>query len=258
MLPAAAAVGPGAGATDGDDVETSDWDRTELLTAADGATFDGRLALPAGGAGPGLLLLQEIFGVNAYLRDVAERLAGMGYVVLAPDLYWRIQPGISLEHDDAALDKAFEYAGRFDAAAGVRDAVAALAHLRGLPETDGRAGVIGFCLGGTLAYFVAVAAHPDTAICYYGSAIAEALDDADKVTCPAIFHYGGNDDYIPAEHADHVREAFALRDDVEVHVQPGGGHAFDNHRAPRFWQPQPAAAAWRLTADFLARTLPTG
>lgn len=230
--------------------------RTETVTAHDGGHFDGHVALPESGAGPGLLLLQEIFGVGGYLREAAARLAGLGYVVLAPDLFWRLEPNVALDHDEAGLAAGFGYMQRFDVAQGLQDCDAALAHLRALPETGGRAGVLGFCLGGRLAYHVAADSGPDTAVSYYGSGIADVLDLADRITCPILFHFGASDPYIPVDQIERIQAAFGGRPDAEVHVQADAGHAFDNHEAPMFHQPEAAAAAWAITRDFLARTLP--
>ena len=163
------------------------------IPTGDGA-FDGHLALPAGGSGPGLVLIHEIFGVNDYVRDAAQRFAGLGYVVLAPDLFWRTQPGLELAHDEAGVQAGMAAAAQLDVAAAVADATAALAALRALPAVPGgAAGVAGFCLGGTLAYHVAADADPDVAVIYYGSGIPAALDRASAITCPTIMHWGGAD-----------------------------------------------------------------
>jgi carboxymethylenebutenolidase len=139
----------------------------------------------------------------------------------------------------------------------VRDSIDALRALRELPEvTDGRAGVLGFCLGGTLAFAVAIDGDPDVAVCYYGSGIAGMLDRGEHVSCPLLFHFGGQDQYIPREQIDAVCAYAASRSDMECHIQAGAGHAFDNHEAPMFHQPEAAARAWEITRDFLGRTLP--
>jgi carboxymethylenebutenolidase len=219
--------------------------------------LDAHVVLPESGSGPGIVVLQEIFGVGGYIKEAAERLAGIGYVALAPDLYWRIEPGIAIDHTEEGLGQAFQTAQRFDHALAVKDSIVALVALRGLPEvTGGRAGVLGFCLGGTLAFEVAIDADPDVAVCYYGSGIAGLLDQTDRIRCPVLFHYGGQDQYIPLEHAERVAECAASTDAMECHIHRDAGHAFDNHDAPMFHQPEPAAQAWEITRKFLARTLP--
>jgi carboxymethylenebutenolidase len=229
--------------------------RTIDIPCGDG-TMSGHLAVPASGRGPGLLVLQEIFGVYVYIRDVCERLAAEGYVALAPDLFWRLQPGVVLENfDDADLQEGIGYAMRFDAEAGVADIGAALATVRSLPECDGRAGVIGFCFGGTYAYLAAVHLDPEVAISFYGSGVAEAIGDAGRVTCPLQFHFGDSDPFIPNDQVDRIRAAVAPLAAIEVNVHEGGGHAFDNHFSTRFSQPVQAAAAWAQTTAFLKDAL---
>ena len=128
--------------------------RVESVRTADGS-FDLTVWVPDSGNGPGLLLIQEIYGVSDYIRAVAEDLAALGYVVAAPDLFWRLQPGYQAAHDDAGLASSLEMGSRFDVARGVADSVAALGVLAALPEVDGGIGIIGFCLGGSIAYLVA-------------------------------------------------------------------------------------------------------
>lgn len=218
----------------------------------------GHLALPEAGEGPGVVVLMEIFGLAPYIRRAAGRLAELGYVALAPDLYRRIDPGLELPHDEEGVERALATVQRLDQAGAVEDAVLALDTLRGLPEVGGRpVGVLGFCLGGRVAYESAVAADPAAAVCYYGSGIADALDRADRIDCPVLFHFGAEDSYIPREAAERVCGYAATREDWECHIQPDGGHAFDNHDAPMFSRPEAAARAWELTRSFLARHLPT-
>jgi carboxymethylenebutenolidase len=102
---------------------------------------------------------------------------------------------------------------------------------------------------------MAVAGDPDAAVCSYGSTIPDRLDAADDTACPVLLHSGGQDPFIPRERADRVVAAATGRPGWECHVQQDGGHAFDNHDAPMFFQPEPAARAWAITREFLTRTL---
>jgi carboxymethylenebutenolidase len=232
--------------------------RTEPITATDGSgTFAGTVTLPDAGSGPGLLLLHEIFGVNDYIVDLGRRLAELGYVSLAPDLFWRQEPGVHLGIGDDDLARGMQLGQAFDPGTGVEDVLASLDHLRGLPEITGRVGVIGFCFGGVMAYLTAAHGGPDAAVSYYGSGVPDLLGLADRITCPVLFHFGGSDPYLPRDEAERVAETFAGRVDADVHLHDGAGHAFDNWTNPRFSQPEPAAAAWETTAAFLARHLPT-
>jgi carboxymethylenebutenolidase len=225
--------------------------RTERIQAPDGGTFDAHLALPDSGSGPGILVIQEIFGVNVYIKDRCARLAALGYVALAPDAFWRIERNVALGHDELA--KAMSYPGRYDGAQGTRDLAAALAHLRAMPETSGKAGVLGFCFGGTMAYLLACHARPDAVVSYYGSRIGAMLDQSASIECPLLFQYGGKDPYIPAEEIARVGE-LASRPGIEHRVYDAG-HAFDNEFNAMFYDPAAQAQAWTATTEFLARHL---
>lgn len=214
------------------------------------------LTLPDAGRGPGVVLVQEIFGVNAYVRAVAERLAGEGYVVLAPHMFWRIRDDFAIDAtgpDD--LGPAMEVAGRHRAEEGVADLGAALEHLAGLDEVTGPVAVMGFCFGGSMAYLAAAHHDPACAVSYYGSMVGANLDVVDRITCPILFHFGDEDAFLPNEDVEALRSATEGRDDVEIVVQPGAGHAFDNHLNPMFSNPEAAAAAWQRTSAFLREHL---
>ncbi|MDQ6773295.1 MAG: dienelactone hydrolase family protein [Candidatus Dormibacteraeota bacterium] len=232
--------------------------RSETIRAHDGAGFPGHLALPPSGSGPGMVVVQEIFGLTDYIKGACERLADLGYVALAPDLYWRLSPGVVLdERRPGALEEAYGYMARLDFGQACDDAAAALEHLRGLPEVSGgRAGILGFCLGGGVAYMVAASSDPAVCVSYYGSAIPSALDRAGSVRCPILFQFGGADQFMPPETQREIEAAFAGRSEAEFHVHAGAGHAFDNHDASMFHHAGAARDAWMQTVEFLARTFP--
>jgi carboxymethylenebutenolidase len=208
---------------------------------------------PEGGTGPGMLLIQEIFGVGPYIRAVGERLAAAGYVVAAPDLFWRFAPGFEGGHDEAGLAESMRQAGNLDPTKAVTDCVAALDHLAGLARPGARPGVIGFCLGGTLALGVAAASDPAVCVSYYGSGVPAMLDRLDAVECPTLFHFGSDDPYIPVEGVEAL--AAALRPGMVLNVEQAG-HAFDNSEAPMFHDEAAAKAAWAKTMAFLAEHHP--
>jgi carboxymethylenebutenolidase len=232
--------------------------RTETIRARDGHEFPAHLALPERGRGPGMVVIQEIFGVNDYIKDACARFAKLGYVALAPDLYSRIEPGVAIDEKSAdGLQRAFGYVQRLDFTKASEDAADTLEHLKRLPEVeDGKAGIMGFCLGGGVAYFVAAHSDPDVCVSYYGSAVPAGLGEADKIKCPTLFHFGTADGYITDEQREQVRAAFAGRDDVEVHLHEGANHAFDNYRAAMFHHERAAADAWRQTVEFLKERFP--
>jgi carboxymethylenebutenolidase len=228
---------------------------TDWVEVADGS-FQTTVWRPDGGTGPGILLIQEIFGVSDYIRAVAEDLAGLGYVVSAPDLFWRMKPGHDAAHDEAGLAESLELGSRFDFEQGVADAAAALGHLRALPEVDGGTGVLGFCLGGSIAYFLAARDGVDAAVSFYGSAVPGSVGLMEQITIPVQFHFGGADPYISRDQVAAVEAGVDGRPNLEIHVEEGAGHAFHNRKAPMFHLPEPAARAWQRTEEFLARHLP--
>lgn len=229
--------------------------RVEQVKTPDGS-FSLPVWLPPAGRGPGVLVLQEIFGISDYIEAAAEDLAALGYVAAAPDLFWRIQPGIRIDHDEAGVAKGLETGGQFDFEQGVADAVTAYQVLAGLPEVSGGMGVVGFCLGGSIAYFLATQAKPDAVVSFYGSAVPDALAAFGQITSPVQFHFGGSDPYIARDDVAKVEEAIAGHPGAEIHVEEQAGHAFHNRKAPMFYQPEPASRAWARTEQFLARHLP--
>ncbi|MEJ7583896.1 MAG: dienelactone hydrolase family protein [Acidimicrobiales bacterium] len=237
----------------------SEPNRIDRITVGDesdkgaGEAFDLSVWIPDQGSGVGVLLLQEIFGVGAYIKAVAARLARDGFVVAAPDLFWRLHPNWAPDHDEAGLGASFELVQKFDMASGVSDSLACLAHLRDMPEVRGSVGVLGFCLGGTVAHLVAAAGDPDAVVAYYGSGVADAIDQLGAIDCPVQYHFGTADPFIANDDVEKVQAAVEAtgRDDLEVVRQPGAGHAFDNHEAPQFHDAIAAASAWAATQRFL-------
>jgi len=231
--------------------------RIEKIATPDG-TFDLTVWLPEAGHGPGILLIQEIFGVSDYIVAVAQDLAALGYVVAAPDLFWRVKPGHRAAHDEQGMAASFEVASQYDPGRGVDDAVAALERLAALPEVDGGLGIVGICLGGSVGYFLAVRSQVDALVSFYGSEVPGHTELLAQIGAPAQFHFGGNDPYIARDQVALVEQAAAAVPTAEVHVEEEAGHAFHNRKAPMFYQPEAAARAWRRTEDFLARHLPVG
>lgn len=194
--------------------------------------FRGYLAVPESGKGPGLLLLQEIFGINKNIRAVADYHAEEGYVVLAPDLFWRLKRGVELGHTEADLAKAFDLYGRFNVEQGVRDIADALHVLKARHECTGKVGALGFCLGGLLAYLAAARTDVACAVGYYGVGIEKHLGE--KPRCPIVLHFGEVDRFVPLEARNAVASALAGQRGAQVFVYPGCDHAFANPERPSF------------------------
>lgn len=206
--------------------------------------------MPASGSGPGILLLQEIFGVNAHIRAVADLYAEEGYVVLAPDLFWRLEPRVELGYGEADVARARELLGRFDVDRAVADCGAALATLRRLPECRGKVGALGFCLGGRLAYLVAARSHVDAAVSYYGTGLEPLLGEADAIRCPMVFHVPEKDRHLPPQTRDAIAAAFEGREDVQLFLYPGADHGFNVPERAAYDKPASLMAHSRSLALF--------
>ena len=220
-----------------------------LIDSPDGA-IPAHLWHPASGSGPGVLLLQEIFGVSDYICGRAQDLADLGYVVLAPELYWRIGESSVDEQGPAALERAFALVQRLEWDEAVRDSRAALQWLRAQPGVVGGCGVLGFCFGGGIAFNVAALSETDVLVSYYGSAVPGLLDLAPSVTAPSQYHFGLADSYISRATVEEVRAAVCTRPDVELQTYDGADHAFDNPHFP-LHHPEASALAWQRTVEFL-------
>jgi len=220
------------------------------VTAADGGGFKAYLAKPEKGPGPGILVCQEVFGVNAQMRAVADHYAEAGYAALVPDLFWRLEPGVQLGYGEADLQKAFALLGKFDEAAGVRDITAAVQALSAHPACKRRIGALGFCLGGKLAVLAASRSGVDCAVSYYGVGIETLLDELSKIAVPMVLHFAGRDKYVPPAAVEAIRKVLSGRPDMEIHVYPECDHGFNTPGRPSYDKAAAATAHSRSVALF--------
>src|SRR5579885_3290782 len=154
------------------------------IASHDGASFGGYISLPPSGSGPGLLVLQEIFGVNAHIRSVADRWAAEGYVALAPDIFWRIERGVELPYTSEGIAKGRALRQKLNLDVTLEDIGDAIVALRARPECTGRVASVGYCFGGLLSYLTAAHCGVDAAISYYGGGIETRLEEAARIKCP--------------------------------------------------------------------------
>jgi len=204
---------------------------TVTIASSDGGRFSAYLSLPPQERAPGLVLIQYICGVNRVMRSLADGFAAQGYAVLVPDLYWRQQPGVSLLDDptrpDAAQQqRALDLNDGFDDERGIDDLRATLAFLRNHPGCNGRAGALGYCLGGRLAYLMATRTDVDCAVGYYGVKIEQHLDEADRIRRPLMLHMAGADYLVPEPTRQQITRRLEQVPGVAVMVHPGVNHAF--------------------------------
>lgn len=197
------------------------------IDARDGGSFSAYVARPSSASAPGLLVIQEIFGVNQVMRDLCDGFAAQGYLAMCPDLFWRQEPGIRItDKTKAEWARAFELYKGFDETKGVSDLIASLEALRKLPGCNGRVGTIGFCLGGKLAYLMATRSDADCNVSYYGVGIEAALGEASAITRPYLAHVAAKDGFVPPAAQAQITEALARIASATLHVYADVDHAF--------------------------------
>ena len=197
------------------------------LKANDGGSFSGYLATPKSGKGPGIVVIQEIFGVNEVMRKISDEFAAQGYAALCPDLFWRQQPGIQItDKTEAEWARAFELFKGFDQAKGVDDLKATLAALRKHPACTGKVGAVGYCLGGRLAYLMSTRTDVDASVGFYGVGIEGLLDEAKSIKKPLMLHIAEEDKFVPKDAQRQVKDALGKNPSVTIHSYPGVDHAF--------------------------------
>ena len=224
------------------------------IKSFDGGEIDAYIALPAAGFGPGIVVLQEIFGVNQFMRDVCDWYAVHGFVAICPDLFWRQEAGVQLtDQTEAEVGKAFQLYQGLDIAKAVEDSAAAVDSLRKHPACSGRVGAVGFCLGGNLAWLLSVRFKPDCAVGYYGVGIEKTLNEASGLASPLILHIAGKDDHCPPEAQKQIHAALDSNPLVTIHEYPDSEHAFS--RRGRHYDADAAELAHLRSLEFFVRNL---
>jgi carboxymethylenebutenolidase len=197
------------------------------VKAADGGSFSAYLATPSAPNGSGVVAIQEIFGVNKVMRDICDDLAAQGYIALCPDLFWRQEPGIQLnKYDEAEWAKAFKLFGGFDQDKAVDDIKSTLAVLRKAKGFSGKAGAVGYCLGGRMAYLTACRTNIDAAVGYYGVGIDGLLDGAKNIRVPLVLHIAEEDGFVDKQAQARMHAGLDGNPHVTLYDYPGADHAF--------------------------------
>jgi len=213
------------------------------IMARDGHEFQAWLAAPPGRPRGALVVIQEIFGVNSHIRDVADGFAAEGYTVIAPSLFDRIRRGIQLGYTAADMQEGVGYRSQLTHETTMKDVAAAVAVVR----NSGRVGTVGYCWGGSLSYLAACQLPVSCAVVYYGR-VSAYLEQ--KPRCPLMYHYGAQDKSIPPEDVEKARAAAQAPE--LVFVYEGAGHGFNCDQRDSY-QPQAAALARTRTLEFLDR-----
>jgi carboxymethylenebutenolidase len=219
------------------------------ISSRDGGSFSGYLSLPEGGSGPGIVVIQEIFGVNEVMRGITDEWAAQGYVALCPDLFWRQEPGIQIsDKTEEEWARAFELFNGFDLEKGVDDLGATVDHLRGMDACSGKVGSVGFCLGGRLAFLTATRTDVDAAVGYYGVMLEEHIGETLKA--PVLLHIATEDGFVPKEKQAVVHAALDGNDLAELHDYKGNDHAFARKGGEHYDAEAAALAKERCVAFF--------
>jgi|SRR5579872_149725 len=212
---------------------------------------------------PAIIVLEEIFGVNAEMRRITDLVASLGYIGLAPNYYHRTDPYLDVPYDDQGAQKGLDAAKHVTRATLAEDLRAAAAWVRSQSYANGHVGTWGFCMGGTVAFYSATLPEIDAACSFYGGSIArpltsgepEMLADASKIRAPLFLAFGGKDQSIPPDAVERIRQTLtALKKDFELHVFPSDGHAFFR-RGVDGASTQAARDVWPLVQAFFKRAL---
>lgn len=228
----------------------SEW----IEIAADSGSFKAYVSRPQGTPKGAVVVIQEIFGVNAGIRGKADWLAREGFLAIAPDLFWRIQPGIDItDKTEAEWAQAFSYFKAFDVPAGVRDIQATIAAIR--PQAgNGKVGAIGYCLGGLLAYLTGCRTDSDASVGYYGVNIDQMLGEAATAKHPVMLHVAGKDQFVPPAAQDAIKAGLAGHAGFTLHIYPEQDHAFTREGGAHY-DAAAAKVADERTVAFLATHL---
>jgi carboxymethylenebutenolidase len=228
---------------------------TVSISTLDGdGGFSAYCARPPGSPRAAIVVIQEIFGVNAGIRRKCDRLAEDGYLALAPDLFWRLEPGVELDPDiEAEFKQALELMGRFEQDRGVADIEATIRHARnalGSEQSRAKVGVVGYCLGGRLAYMVAARTDADASVGYYAVGLPELLREKHGIANPLMLHLAGADHFVQPEAQAAIHAGLDGHPKVTLHDYPGEDHGFATETGARRSEAAARLADSRTAAFF--------
>lgn len=218
-------------------------------------SFAAYLATPdkANARGTAIVAIQEIFGINADMRETCDNFAREGFIAICPDLYWRLEPNVELtDKTDEEWKKALALMNAFDVDKGVDDIAATIALARKLPGVTGGVGTVGYCLGGLLAFLTATRTDANAAVSYYGVNIDKFLGEASKISKPLLMHIAEEDEFVPAEARAKIIETLKDNRRVEIHTYPGCQHAFARNQGIHYVDAAAKAANARTLKAFQA------
>lgn len=222
------------------------------------ASLAALAASPGSGPRPGVIVLHELFGLTEFIKDRVDWFAARGFATIAPDLYWRIAPGISYGYAGEDFDRAFATRSQLDDDRAVADIGAYVEYLRATPDCSGPVALVGYCLGGLLAYLAAARLDIAAAVSFHGVRIETRLEEAGRLAAPLLLHFCGLDKYVPQGAVKKIRLALAGGAGVEFHDYPESDHGFSREGQPAY-DAAASSLAHQRTLDFLGRAFgPSG
>lgn len=224
------------------------------ISAADGGAFRAFVALPPRTPAPALVMQHTMFGVNPMFREICQAYAAEGYVVVAPDLFWRLGKDIELDYREESYEIGHGLMRKIDKVKAIEDVAATLRATRAMPEVRGRIAAVGYCMGGTLAYLAAARTDVDMAVSYYAIDMEDHFDELGGISAPLVVHLGDRDPYVKPGAFELIRRTLAARPNVAFHAYPGIGHGFAS-RGSRNFNQAAAQLAWDRSMAALRRTL---
>lgn len=225
----------------------------EIETLGGDERFNAYMAEPSGTPRAAIVVIQEIFGINPGIRQKCDKFAEAGYLALAPDLFWRLEPGVELDPDvEGEFKQALELMGRFNQDAGIGDIEATIQEARARLGSGGKIGCVGYCLGGRLAFMTSARTDVDASVGYYAVGVDGLLGEKDAISRPLMLHIAGDDGFVDKETQRKMHEALDDHPQVTLHDYPGQDHGFATETGKRRSE-EAAALADRRTTEFFAQ-----
>ena len=196
------------------------------INAEENGSFQAYFA-SADGKAPGLVLIQEIFGVNKVMRDLADWYSSFGYHVLCPDIFWRIETGVDItDQTKEEWKKAFDLFGKFNVDQGINDLITSLNYLRNLDNCNGKVGTVGYCLGGKLSYLLSCRSNADCNVSYYGVGLEDLLNESENIKTPYLSHIAEKDRFVPKAAQQKILSNLSTNNFCDLYIYPNQEHAF--------------------------------
>ena len=227
----------------------------QLVIESPDGSFGAYIAWPASRPAPVVVVLQELFGVNADIRATCDELAKQGILAIAPDLFWRQEPNVDLDvRSEADWQHGLRLYGAYDRDAGARDIAQTIRSAVNLPGSTGRVALQGYCLGALMAFITAARHEVDAAVAYHGGDTEKYLGEVGSLRAPLLMHLGEEDEFISKTAQAQIKAALAKKPNATVYSYPGQRHAFSRHNGTHY-NATAAALANGRTREFLNQHL---